>query len=215
MIDNNIHQIWVGDKRIPNHVKNYMDRVKNHHVDFNYYFWNDDNLPELPENLKKIYDSYQQPVLKADLLRMYVVYTYGGTYLDADLIPARGLDSHVILHKEYDGFIVYDDSYQMSALSNTIFGFKKNHPLLKYMLDNITHEGQWIGPNWWAQTICKYLQLDNDVATVNDLRDKLVEINLQVVLWKDIQDNCFTHEALATWIEGSVWNEKLKTGDYD
>jgi mannosyltransferase OCH1-like enzyme len=215
MIDNNIHQIWVGDKRIPNHVKNYMDRVKNHHTDFNYYFWNDDNLPELPENLKKIYDSYQEPVLKADLLRMYVVYTYGGTYLDADLIPARGLDSHVILHKEYDGFIVYDDSYQMSALSNTIFGFKKNHLLLKYMLDNITHEGQWIGPNWWAQIICKYLQLDNDVATVNDLRDKLVEINLQVVLWKDIQDNCFTHEALATWIEGSIWNKKLKTGDYD
>ena len=32
-----------------------MDEVKERHVDFNYYFWNDDNLPELPENLKKIY----------------------------------------------------------------------------------------------------------------------------------------------------------------
>jgi mannosyltransferase OCH1-like enzyme len=42
MIEHNIHQIWVGNKRIPNHVKNYMDRVKNHHTDFNYYFWNDD-----------------------------------------------------------------------------------------------------------------------------------------------------------------------------
>ena len=192
-----------------------MDRVRDYHTDFNYYFWNDSNLPELPENLKKIYNSYQEPVIKADLLRMYVVYEYGGTYLDADLITKLGLDSHVILNKQYDGFIVYDDSYKMSALSNTIFGFKKNNPLLKYMLDNITHENQWIGPNWWAQTICKYLQLDIDQATVNDLRDKLVDINLQVVLWKDIQENCFTHEALATWIEGSVWNEKLKTGNYD
>lgn len=215
MIDNNIHQIWVGSKRIPNHVKNYMDRVRDYHTGFNYYFWNDNNLLELPENLKKIYDSYQEPVLKADLLRMYVVYTYGGTYLDADLITARGLESHVILNKEYDGFIVYDDSYKMSALSNTIFGFKKNDPLLKYMLDNVVYDNQWIGPNWWSQTICKYLQLDIDQATVNDLRDKLVEINLQVVLWKDIEDNCFKHEALASWIDGSIWNEKLKTGDYD
>ena len=192
-----------------------MDRVRDYHTDFNYHFWNDANLPELPENLKKIYNSYEEPVMKADLLRMYVVYEYGGTYLDADLITARGLDSHVILNKEYDGFIVYDDSYQMSALSNTIFGFKKHNPLLKYMLDNVVYDNQWVGPNWWSQTICNYLQLDINHATVNDLRDKLININLQVVLWKDIEENCFTHEALASWIHGSVWNEKLKDGNYD
>ena len=54
MIEKNIHQIWVGDKRIPIHVKNYMDRVKNTHPEFNYYLWNDSNLPDLPQDLKKM-----------------------------------------------------------------------------------------------------------------------------------------------------------------
>jgi mannosyltransferase OCH1-like enzyme len=214
MIDNSIHQIWVGNKRMPSLVKDYTSQVKKHHNNFNYCFWSDVVFPELPERIKRIYDSYEKPVMKADLLRMYVVYKYGGTYLDADLIPIKGMYSDVISN-DYDGFIIYDDSYQMSALSNTMFGFKKNSPLLEYMLDNVVNEGQWTGPNWWAQTICKYLQLDINETTVHDLKEKLSHMNIQVVHWKDVETNCFRHEALASWIEGSVWYDKLKNEDYD
>jgi mannosyltransferase OCH1-like enzyme len=215
MIENSIHQIWVGNNRIPSHIKQYMDGIKELHKDFNYYFWNDDNLPELPENLKKIYDSYEEPAIKADLLRMYVVYKFGGIYLDADFSVAEGLYSNIIPHKEFDGFVVYNDSYKMSALSNSVFGFNKNNELLGYMIDNITHAGQWIGPNWWSQVICKYLGLDIDKSTVEQLIEKLNDINLQVIHWKDIEENCFKHDALASWVPGSIWNEKLKNKDYD
>ena len=27
------------------------------------------------------------------------------------------------------------------------------------MLDNVTHEGQWVGPNWWAQVMCRHFGL--------------------------------------------------------
>jgi mannosyltransferase OCH1-like enzyme len=214
MIESNIHQIWVGDKRIPSYIQEYMDEVKEHHKDFDYYLWNDNNLPELPENLKEIYDSYQQPAVKADLLRMYVVYKFGGVYLDADLKTINGLHSRVILHKEHDGFISYNHSYGMSALANTLFGFKKENPLLGYMIDNIIHKNQWIGPNWWSQVICKHLSL-NERATFDEFSQRLRNINLQAVDWKKIEDHCFKHEALASWIPGSIWNEKLKNGNYD
>lgn len=215
MIENNIHQIWVGETRTPSHIKEYMNEVKERHKDFNYYLWTDDNLPELPEHLKKIYDSYEEPAIKADLLRMYVVYTLGGIYLDADFKTIDGFYSSVIPHKDYDGFIVYNASYGMGALANTMFGFKKGNPLLKYMINNITHEKQWIGPNWWSQVICKYFELHPDKSTVEEFREKLNNIDLQVVYWKDIEDHCFRHEALASWIHGSTWNNKLKNGDYD
>lgn len=215
MIENNLHQIWVGNTRIPSHIKENMDKVREHHKDFNYYFWNDDNLPELPDHLKKMYDAYQHPAIKADLLRMYVIYKFGGTYLDADIVPINGLYSEFILHQQYDGFIIYNESYQLSALANTIFGFKKKNPLLKYMIDNVTHENQWIGPNWWIQIVCKYLNVDINQLTVEQFREKLSTLNLQLVRWKDVEDNCFTHEALASWIDGSTWNKKLKNGDYD
>jgi mannosyltransferase OCH1-like enzyme len=215
MIESNIHQIWVGDKRIPNHIKQYMDEVRDYHKDFTYYFWNDDNLPELPELLKKVYDSYAEPAIKADLLRMYVVHKFGGIYLDADFKPIDGFHTNIMPYKECDGFVVYNDSYGMSALANTIFGFKKDNPLLTHLLDNVTHERQWIGPNWWSQTVCKYLNVDINHVTINDFKKKLNEMNLRVVHWKDIEDNCFRHEALASWIHGSIWNEKLNNGNYD
>jgi mannosyltransferase OCH1-like enzyme len=192
-----------------------MDEVKEHHEDFNYYLWNDDNLPELPENLKKIYDSYEDPAIKADLIRLYVVHKFGGIYLDADFKIIKGFNSIFIPYKDYDGFIVYNDSYKMSALANSIFGFNKDNQLLKHMLDNIVHQGQWIGPNWWSQVICNYFELNCDISTVEEFRKKLNNINLQVVHWKDIEDNCFRHEALASWVHGSIWNEKLKSGNYD
>lgn len=113
MIENNIHQIWIGNVRIPNHIKNYMDEVKKHNKNFNYYFWNDDNVPELPENLKKIYDSYQEPAIKSDLLRLYIVYKFGGIYLDADFTTINGFNSNIIPYNNYDGFIVYNDSYKL------------------------------------------------------------------------------------------------------
>lgn len=215
MMENNIHQIWVGDKRIPTHIEHFMQEVKDRHPDFSYYLWHDGNLPELPENLKKIYDSYNEPAIKADLLRMYVVHEYGGIYLDADFKTIDGFYSEVIGDRNYEGFIVYNSSYGMSALANTMFGFSKNNPLLKYMIDNVTHENQWIGPNWWAQIICKYLGLNNDLSTVEEVIEKLNLLNLKLVYWKDIEDHCFRHEALASWMHGSIWNEKLKTGNYD
>jgi mannosyltransferase OCH1-like enzyme len=180
-----------------------MDEVKERHIDFNYYFWNDNNLPELPKNLKKIYDSYKEPAIKADLLRMYVVHKLGGIYLDADFKTIDGFYSNTIPYKECDGFVVYNDSYKMSALANTIFGFKKDNILLEHMISNIIYEQQWIGPNWWSQTICKYLELDFNESTVEELKEKLHSINLRVVHWKDLEDNCFKHEALASWIPGS------------
>jgi mannosyltransferase OCH1-like enzyme len=214
MIENNIHQIWVGEAKIPAHIQEYMDEVKERHKDFNYFLWTDANLPVLPEHLKKIYDSYQKPALKADLLRMYIVYKVGGFYLDADFETIDGFYSDVI-PKDRDGFIVYNDSYQMAALANTLFGFKRESPLLKYMIDNITHDHQWIGPNWWSQIICKYFELNNEQTTVEELREKLNSVNLQVIHWNKLEEHCFKHDALQSWIDGSDWNEKLKNGDYD
>jgi hypothetical protein len=192
-----------------------MAEVRNHHKDFNYYFWNDDNLPELPAHLKMVYDSYQEPAIKADLLRMYVIHEYGGIYLDADFKVINGLHSNVISHEQRDGFIVYNDSYGMSALANTIFGFKKGNLLIKYMIDNVNYENQWIGPNWWVQIICKYLGLDFTQATVEELKEKVNQFNIEVVHWRDIESKCFVHEALASWMHGSIWHDKLKNGNYD
>lgn len=215
MIENNIHQIWVGNSRIPTHIKEYMDKMKNHHAHFNYYLWTDENLPELPDNLMSIYESYNEPAIKADLLRMYVVYKFGGFYLDADFDTIGGFKPDILPIDRFDGVLVYNGSYQLSALANSIFGFNKENDLLKFMLDNIVHKQQWIGPNWWSQIVSKYFNTNIENMTVDDFRKKLNENNLELGVWKDIEEQCFRHEPLSSWVHGSIWNKKLNSGEYD
>lgn len=214
MINKNIHQIWVGGKKIPSHIYEYMNEIKNTHSDFTYYLWTDETIPTLPPILKKIYDSYNEPAIKADLLRLYVVHEYGGIYLDADFKIKNKLWNDTI-NGNSEGFIVYNDSYKMSALANSIFGFSQNNNLLKYMIEDIIYEGQWIGPNWWAQTVCRYMNLQNDKIDVNTFIKKSKKYNLQIVFWKDVEDTTCHHHTLASWCVGSEWNNKLKTGLYD
>lgn len=215
MIENNIHQIWVGGNKIPTHIKSYMDKMKDRHVNFNYYLWTDENLPDLPENLMSIYESYNEPAMKADLLRMYVVHKFGGFYLDADFDTIDGFRPDILPTDRFDGVIVYNASYQLSALANSIFGFRKENSLLKFMIDNILYKQQWIGPNWWSQTVSKYFNTNIETLEVEQFRKKLNEINLELGIWGDIENHCFRHDPLSSWVHGSIWNEKLNSGDYD
>ena len=136
-------------------------------------------------------------------------------YLDADFDTLNGFTSDILPTDRWDGIIVYNGSYQLSALANSIFGFRKENPLLKFMLDNVVHKQQWIGPNWWSQTVSKYFNTNIEQMTVEDFRRKLNESNLELGVWKDIEDNCFRHEPLSSWVHGSIWNKKLTSGDYD
>jgi mannosyltransferase OCH1-like enzyme len=215
MIENNIHQIWVGGNRIPIHVKEYMEKVKSLHGNFNYHLWTDKNLPKLPDSLMDVYQSYNEPAIKADLLRIYVVYVFGGFYLDADFDTINGFAPDILPMDKWDGVLVYNGSYQLSALANSIFGFRKEHPLLKFMLDNIVYKQQWIGPNWWSQTVSKYFNTDIESMTIEEFKKKLNDNNVELGVWKDIEEQCFRHNPLSSWIHGSIWNEKLKNGDYD
>jgi mannosyltransferase OCH1-like enzyme len=214
MIEKNIHQIWVGPYRIPKHIREYMNCVRDNHTDFTYYLWDNDNIPDLPDNIREIYDSYDHPAIKADLLRMYVVYIHGGVYLDVDFKYKGGLYNNININSN-DGIIVYNSSYQTGALANSFFAFKKESPVLKYMLDNVTHKNQWIGPNWWAQTIYRYMDIDINTTTLDNVVDVLNRNNIFALSWADLEKYNFIHDPMASWIDGSIWNKLLNENTYD
>ena len=83
------------------------------------------------------------------------------------------------------------------------------------MIDNVLHKQQWIGPNWWSQTVSKYFNTNIELIGVEEFKKKLNEVNLQLGVWGDIETHCFRHEPLSSWVHGSIWNENLNSGDYD
>lgn len=85
----------------------------------------------------------------SDFLRLFLIYTYGGMYIDSDMIVLRDLSTY----KNYIGVDdnnsyvcssnVYStkDAKNFSCLCNCLLSFEKNHPFIGKALD--LYESRW------------------------------------------------------------------------
>jgi len=148
LIEKNIHFIWVR-KPIP---EKYIDNIKTWLSicnDYKIYLWVDDfnkdlkidnvivkNIDELPlrnleyyrftENSMKYIGAWQ-----SDILRLEVVYNYGGIYIDTDTICLKELDDNF-----KKSFVLYNTSYKNST--NAFYGAYMHSPILDFCLECLT-----------------------------------------------------------------------------
>ena len=73
----------------------------------------------------------------ADLIRLDVVYRYGGIYLDSDVRMIRSLDGLC----GHENFFCSEDGYN---LTNAVFGASKHSPIIKALIDGLLDEE----PDW-------------------------------------------------------------------
>ena len=77
--------------------KAFCEKVKQLNPDYEYVFWDNDNLPPLPDKLRNLKDefvSHKDWVVIADMLRLHVVHEYGGIYLDCDYEMFNSFSNH-------------------------------------------------------------------------------------------------------------------------
>ena len=88
MIPKIIHQVWIGDE-IPDDYSECIESVKEHFSDWEYKLWlNDDNRQFIKDNFKwflDTYDGYEEDISRADAVRYFQLYKYGGMYMDMDI----------------------------------------------------------------------------------------------------------------------------------
>lgn len=137
-----IHQIWVGPKPVPTLLKASARGWKKSHPDWQYILWTNDMverlLPEfLPEH-KDMYLNDQSDVReKANILRYYLLYWYGGLYVDAD---CQCLTSFEELHYYYDFYAGITTNSSGGVLNNAVIGSALGHPIMKYVIDTIKNK---------------------------------------------------------------------------
>lgn len=82
-----IHQTW-KDQNIPQRFKPYVRSWRNHHPDWEYRLWDDAanrNFIRTQHHwFLPIYDNYSLNIQRADAIRYFILYTYGGLYVDLD-----------------------------------------------------------------------------------------------------------------------------------
>jgi len=139
-----IHQTW-KDEHIPKKWRTEVEFTKWLQSEFTWRLWTDGEMrgfigAEYPWFLET-FDSYPYPIQRVDAARYFILYHYGGIYLDLDVGTRKALfplvrHSAVIPRTKPIGF------------SNDVMVFAKNHPFLHLMIHNLEKYKGWYGSHF-------------------------------------------------------------------
>jgi FkbM family methyltransferase len=100
----------------------------------------------------------------ADLLRLDVVYKWGGVYIDSDLLLLKPLDDLV---SSYEFFVASEDG---ENLTNAVIGAAKDHPALRRLIEELlSNEPDWsLPPNQTTGPVffARVLKWEKDVTVL-------------------------------------------------
>lgn len=100
-----IHQIWLGTAPLPKLYAAYMNTWKKYHPLWQYKLWTDEDVKNWQGTfyLKDLYEKTYVVHEKADILRLNIMYRYGGLYADTDIECLKSFDNLNHLYKFYAG----------------------------------------------------------------------------------------------------------------
>ena len=146
-----IHQIWIGPKPMPS---KFMETWKIKNPDYEYICWTEEKIKELNFTFRcqKIIDIVDLYHGKADIMRLEILYKYGGIYLDADSICIEPLGDYFLKNK---AFATYENEIKRGDLvANGNMGFVPNYSLcddaINYILDEQNLNYILTNPPWVA-----------------------------------------------------------------
>lgn len=140
-----IHQTY-KDEYIPEVFSSYVKSFETKNPSWKYYFWTDKSARQLIAERHSLFlpvwDSYRKNIFRADALRYFVLYEFGGIYADLDVECLRPLDR---VTNKYAA-IFPPEPVEHSArygypfiINNAIMISRPKHPFLKQIIDSLSH----------------------------------------------------------------------------
>ena len=114
------HQIWLGDKPIPDQFKKWADLWLQLNPGWRMEWWTDKHLPELVN--PKEFEAADKMAAKSDILRYEIIWRQGGVYIDSDFEPLQPLE------KLLDGVNSFFGDERPDTPCNAILGCTANDP---------------------------------------------------------------------------------------
>ena len=129
-----IHQCFFGlDGPLPETWKYNSDLWQEKHPDYEYKMWDLESsrnlIKEVDPSFLPVFDGYEYWVQKADSIRYFILYKYGGVYADLDLIPKHSIEELLkIYEKDPVVDILLATSQQKNDATNFFMVSKKGVP---------------------------------------------------------------------------------------
>lgn len=129
-----IHQTWRDADSIPMSWQQASNSCRSLHSNYEYRFWTDKDARDLIERefpcLLSVFDAYPYDIQRADVIRLIVLYVYGGIYLDLDIICLKSLDQLLTYN-----FVL--PTTMPLGLSNDFIIAEPKHPFLLQVLNDL------------------------------------------------------------------------------
>lgn len=123
-----IHYCWFGKGKKPEIVNKCIDSWKKILLDYEIIEWNENNFDiNCSEYVKEAYENKKYAFV-SDYARVYVLYNYGGIYLDTDTEVFKKLDTF-LGEESFWGF------EEKNYIATSTIGAKKGNKLIKIFLD--------------------------------------------------------------------------------
>ena len=142
----NIIQTWKS-KNLPNYYIPFYQNVMKHKGNWNYMFFDDNDVTEfIKTKMPEYYDyftSLSVKIQQIDFFRYLAIYYYGGVYLDMD----------INVEEDFNDLLAYDCAFpielknitdplllkkeQNFLIGNYAFYAKPKHPFIKHIIDNL------------------------------------------------------------------------------
>lgn len=112
----------------------YRESWRKHHPGWELRLWGEDNLPD-GLRTSAVYERDREPVERADILRLELLWRFGGVYLDLDMECLRPLDPLI------EGLDFFGTEIKPGRVTNTVIGAAPGHPVFDRALSELTlHE---------------------------------------------------------------------------
>lgn len=133
-----IHQTYKNYK-LPETYKLCQDEIKKLHPDFEYRFYTDEDIDNIIKNdFPEYYERFNElprMIMKIDMFRYFLMYKYGGLYVDMDYLMFKSfdiLDKFVVIPTNKDVI-----NGELISLGNCFFASVPNHPFWKNLIDSL------------------------------------------------------------------------------
>lgn len=200
MIPKRIIFCWFGGKEKPENIQNCINSWKQHMPNWEYLEINENNFDvNYNDYVKSAYENKKWAFV-SDVSRLWALYTFGGVYMDTDVMVYQPLDKF-LKHDFFTGF--EQPHYPVTAT----IGAKKGNELIKEMLDVYDNKVFETHENWYeyetntmimSDIIGKYF--DRDKMEYQEKDNMAIYPRETFCRHEEMADNVYTqHLMLGSW----------------
>jgi mannosyltransferase OCH1-like enzyme len=184
------HQIWLGPDPLPREHATYQQTWLDHHAGWELRLWTEQNLPN-PLRRPEAAEKLRAPAERADILRLELLWRFGGVYVDTDFECLRSIEPLIENASLFIGLAKSD------RVNNALLGSVPDHHVLDAALDQLRprefygYDKEAAGPRLLDVVLAEhrddvlYLQPETLYATGIEARRTAYAVHHEARSWKD------------------------------